>query len=411
MPQTPSSTSRIHSRRVIGLISTGHFLSHFYLLLLPPLLPLLRETYQVSYTQLGLAITAFSVVTALTQAPMGFLVDRYGARLILVTGILLEAIAFIGIGIWPTYSALVAGMMLAGLANAVYHPADYAILSASVDTQKMGQAFSIHTFAGYLGNAAAPTAMIFLISVFDWQTGVILCGIFGAVVGILIAVNSHILNDIAPNSATDPSATHQKKHGIALLFSAPILMGLLFFVGISLTGGGFNGFTVAVLNTLKDMTLQDAGIVLSVFLFAAPAGVLIGGWVADRTNRHAHFSALCFSVVAGVAFLIVSTPMPYELLLFTFACGGLFSGMVAPSRDMMIRSLAPPGAMGKVFGFVSTGFNIGSMIAPILFGYLLDQSQPQAVFWVIGIISLLTVGTVLFRGQTSPGQNVSVART
>ena len=131
--------------KVIGLVSTGHFVSHFYMLLIPPLFPLLRTEFGVGYTELGLAIAAFSLITGLTQAPIGFLVDRIGARKILIAGLALESLAFICIGLWPSYWMLVAMMALAGLANAVYHPADYAILNASVAHQRMGKAFSIHT--------------------------------------------------------------------------------------------------------------------------------------------------------------------------------------------------------------------------------------------------------------------------
>ncbi|MCH9673288.1 MAG: MFS transporter [Gammaproteobacteria bacterium] len=405
-----SGDSKNSTRRVIGLISAGHFLSHFYLLLLPPLFPLLRDVYGVGYTQLGLAITAFSVVTALTQAPIGFLVDRYGARTILVAGILLEAIAFIGIGIWPVYGALIGFMMLAGLANSVYHPADYAILNASVDPARMGRAFSIHTFAGYLGNATAPVTMIFLASLFDWRVGVIVCGAFGGVVGVLIALNSSVLRDAAPaSSGGSAEADGTGRRGMALLFSGPVMLGLLFFVGIAITGGGFSGFTVAVLDALRGMDLKDAGFVLSVFLFAGPVGVLSGGWVADRIAHHARFTAVCFVLVACAAVLIATVELPYALLVIVFMLAGFFSGAVAPSRDMMIRALAPPGEMGKVFGFVSTGFNIGSMVAPVLFGYLLDQSQPQGVFWVVAVVSLLTVGTVLATGGR-PSRAVTPAR-
>ena len=340
---------------------------------------------------------------------MGFLVDRYGARTILIVGILLEAVAFIGIGWWPVYGALIGFMMLAGLANAVYHPADYAILNASVEPKRMGRAFSIHTFAGYLGNATAPVTMIFLASLFNWQTGIILCGILGGVIGVLIAFNSKILRDVAPLSQHKHSDTPDK-HGLALLLSAPILLGLLFFVGIAITGGGFSGFTVAVLDALHGMDLKAAGLVLSAFLFAGPIGVLSGGWVADRIMHHARFTAGCFVVVGVLALLIASVALPYVFLLAVFALAGFLSGVVAPSRDMMIRSLASPGDMGKVFGFVSTGFNIGSMIAPVMYGYLLDQAQPQAVFWVVGVVSLFTVGTVLFTDSVRARRGVALSR-
>ena len=83
-------------------------------------------------------------------------------------------------------------------------------------------------------------------------------------------------------------------------------------------------------------------------------------------------------------------------MLFTVA--GLFSGMVSPSRDMLIRSMAPPGEIAKVFGFVSTGFNLGGIVAPAMFGFLLDRSDPGIVFEVVAIVSLATVFTVMTTG-------------
>jgi MFS family permease len=385
--------------KVIGLVSAGHFFSHFYMLLLPPLFPLLREIYGVGYTELGFAIAAFSVTTGLTQVPVGFLVDRYGARNILIAGIYLEALAVALIGVFPYYGALLALMVLAGLANAVYHPADYAILNASVNQQRMGRAFSIHTFAGYLGDALAPVTILFLATLANWRVGLVVCGIAGAITATLMLFHSVVLRDVGEHAGAKGHSKTAGRSGLALLFSAPILMGLLFFVCISLAGRGVNGFSVATLNALYDTPLETAAIVLSAFLFASPVGVLIGGWIADRVSRHDIVAALCF-VVSGLAiFTVAAVEMALPAIAGLFAIAGFCSGLVAPSRDMMIRSVTPPGEMGKVFGFVSTGFNIGGIIGPILFGYLLDHTDPRLVFWTVAGVSVLTVLTVLETGR------------
>ncbi|TFH51762.1 MAG: MFS transporter, partial [Lysobacterales bacterium] len=213
--------------KVIALISTGHFLSHFYLLLLPPLFPVLRDVYGVGFTELGLALTAFSLTTGITQAPIGFLVDRYGARGILIAGVALESVAIVLIGVFPVYSALVGLLVLAGIANAVYHPANYAIMNASVAKQRRGRAFSIHTFAGYMGAALAPVTMIALMNWTDWKTALIICGICGAAVALIMALNSEVLLDATSthvDSARHDGVGHHS--GLRLLFSLPILMGL-----------------------------------------------------------------------------------------------------------------------------------------------------------------------------------------
>ena len=386
--------------KVVALVSGGHFFSHFYILLLPPMFPVLRDVYGVGFTELGLAITAFSLTTGITQAPVGFLVDRYGARGILIAGVALHGVAMALVGVFPAYGALIALMVVAGLANAVYHPADYAILNASVAKERMGRAFSIHTFAGYLGGALAPVTMIALMGWTDWRTALVLCGAAGLVMAVILALNSRVLRDAtARRDGASPMEVTSGPSGLRLLFSLPVLMGLLFFTGISMTGHGISDFSVSALHLIYDAPLVEAGIVLSAFLFASPAGVLLGGFVADRTPHHDRFAALCFVVIAAMVFLVAAMDLSLATIAVLFAIAGLFNGLVAPSRDMMIRSVTPPGEMGKVFGFVSIGYNIGGIVAPVMFGYLMDNADPVLLFWGVGVMSLLTVVTVLATGR------------
>jgi len=386
--------------RVVGLVSTAHFFSHFYMLLLPPLFPMLREVYGVGFTELGFAITAYSLTTGLTQAPVGFLVDRYGARAILVVGLALKSLAFTLIGIFPAYGALIALMVVAGLGNAVFHPANYSILNASVEHERMGRAFSIHTFAGQLGNAVAPITMIFLISVTDWRNALILCGLAGGVVALVILMNSGSLAEARPLSGKENGdGGSVPKSGFKLLFSLPILTGVLFFVGISVTGHGINTFSVSTLTVMYEAPLTEVGFVLTACLFAAPVAVVLGGWVADRVQRHDAVAAGCFVIMAAAIFSVAALHLTLPVIAVLFAVTGLFAGMVSPSRDMMIRAVTPPGEMGKVFGFVSTGFNIGGITAPLIFGYILDHAAPGYVFWTAGAVALATVGTVLYTGH------------
>ena len=102
--------------------------------------------------------------------------------------------------------------------------------------------------------------------------------------------------------------------------------------------------------------------------------------------------------------------MPLLFVGIAFFVAGLLNGVVAPSRDMLIRAMTPPGQMGKVFGFVSTGFNVGGIIAPLMFGYLLDHSDASLVFWLAGVVALLSVPTVLvtgFQGRRSSARRAS----
>jgi FSR family fosmidomycin resistance protein-like MFS transporter len=396
-----TSSSPDSAARVIALVSAAHFFSHFYMLLLPPLFPLIRDDFQIGFTELGFALTVYSLSTALTQVPMGFLVDRFGARGLLIAGLMAESIAIIMIGLFPSYPMLLALMALAGLGNAVFHPADYAILNARVAAGRIGRAFSIHTFSGLLGAAIAPPLVVVLASYFDWRIALIVCGVGGGVLGMLLAFNMGALRDISTAGPTAHSANTNTKAGIRVLFTAPLLLAMLFFVGLAMFGRGINSFGISALEMAHPGSLSQVAVVLSAFLFASPIGVLLGGQIADRLTRHDIYVTACLLVFALCAFAIAAFAPPLVVTGVLFAIAGLATGSVAPSRDMMVRALTPPGQSGKVFGFVSTGYNIGGVIAPPLFGLILDHASAGMVFWAVGVFALLTVFTVLLTGQST----------
>jgi MFS transporter, FSR family, fosmidomycin resistance protein len=394
-----AATAPRHDVRVISLIGVGHFFSHFYILVLPPLFPLLRGELGVSYTALGFALAVLNLVTALTQAPIGFLVDRFGARYILVAGLAIFALATGLIGIFPSYTALVLLMALAGLGNSVFHPADYSILSASVKPERMGRAFSIHTFGGYFGFAAAPVVIVFLTELFGWRAALIASGAVGLVVALVLLANRGVLNGDIEQVRARPEPSTRGGGDLRLLLSAPILMALLFFVMLALAHGGITSFGVSALVALYDMSLVDANVPLSAYLFASALGVLAGGIAADRTNRHDLVVGACVVLIAfSIAPLGAFRPES-AVVIAAFTIAGFFSGAVAPSRDMMVRAITPKGASGKVFGFVTTGFNIGGVITPLVFGALLDLAQPRLVFWLVAIVSLATILTIVGAGR------------
>jgi MFS family permease len=391
--------ARPRDLKVVSLIAAGHFLSHFYILILPPLFPLLRGEYGVSYTALGLALALLNGTTALTQAPVGFLVDRFGARSILIGGLAVFALAIGLVGVFPTYPALLVLMVLAGLGNAVFHPADYAILSASVNVGRMGRAFSIHTFGGYVGFAAAPVTVVFLAGLFGWQAALMICSGAGIVVALLMLANSDVLLDDA--AARQARAAQRRRRGadLRLLLSLPILTSLAFFAMLALTHGGLSTFGVSALESLYGVPLVEANVPISIYLFASAFGVLAGGWAADRTRRHDLLVAACMILGAVTVAPIAALTPSLVLVSVLLGAAGFFSGAVAPSRDMMVRAITPPGASGKVFGFVTTGFNIGGLITPLIFGMVMDHSEPRLVFWLVAILSLLTLITVFGTGR------------
>jgi FSR family fosmidomycin resistance protein-like MFS transporter len=387
--------------KVIGLIGVAHFFSHYYIYLLLPLFIELKAEFDVSYTELGLLLTVFSATTGLTQTPFGFIVDRLGARKILIAGLAVEGVAFLSMGFASGYTTLMALMMIAGCANGVYHPADYSILSASVSNRRMGQAFSLHTFAGNAGFALAPITIVFLSALVGWRNGLAICGAAGiATAALLVFYSRHFRDAPKPSSSSGTDAAQGGRgNGVSLLFTPPILMCLLFFTLLSLGSSGLTSFLIVALGQLHGMEEKVATFALTAYLVASSVGVLLGGFIADRTTRHNLVAAVCFFSTAILIAAIGAFLLPGALVVVLMVAQGLMHGAIMPSRDMIVRSVTPEGAFGKVFGFVTTGFSIGGSIAPTAFGWILDQSHPEWVFYGVALIMLCSMATVFTSGR------------
>ena len=379
-------------RKVVGLVGLGHFASHFYFLVLPPLFPVLTEAFGVSYTQLGFALSVMAVTSAVVQTPVGFLVDRYGARPFLAAGLVLSGLCIIGVGVFATYEALLLLMVLFGLGDSVIHPSDYAILNKTVDPRRMGRAFSVHTFAGHLGFAAAPVTVIALSEWIGWRGALAACGAGGVALGAVMYMNGHLLGGDGRSAIGDPGRS--VSGGIALLLSTPMLVGFVFYAAIAVTGAGMTGFGITALHLHFDLPLAEAGAAVSAYLFAAPVGVMLSGWMSDRTSRHHTFVVVCFGVLAAAALAIAIATPRLAVVVGLFAIAGFFVGAVNPARDMLIRSMVTVAETGKAFGFVTIGLSAGAVVAPLLYGWILDHSEPIAIFWAIGAMALVTIVVV-----------------
>ena len=381
-PQQAKSDSAL---RTLVVISIAHWVSHFHLFVLPMLFPFLKARLGVGYIELGFALTVSGVVSGLTQAPTGYLADHIGARKVLLMGLALGGFALIMLGLHLSYSWLIVSAALLGLANSVYHPADYAILAAHMDEARMGRAFSIHTFAGVLGGAVTPAIMAVLVAAVGGLGALIVAGAVGPLVALLLVAVG----------LPDASAADRKLDGVRPpkqnVVTPTLIVLTIFFMLLGLSNAGISNFGVVALMSGYGVSFSSANTALTAYLAASAVGVLAGGFLADRTQRHGQVAAACFAANAIIVLVIAAIALPSLLLTAMMASAGFLGGVIAPSRDMLVRNAAPPGAAGRAFGIVSTGFNFSGILGPLLFGWIMDQNLPHWVFGASVVFMVLTV--------------------
>ncbi len=389
--------------QTLVVVSGAHLISHLHIMVLPVLLPLLKEHMNVGFFELGLALTTYNIVSGLTQAPMGFVVDRIGARPILVTGLLLGGLAFLLLSVTGSYGWLIVTAVLIGLANCVYHPADYSILTDNISEDRIGRAFSVHTFAGFVGGAIAPPLLLGIAAVGGLSSSLVFAGLFAwitAAVVFLVPGRQH-----AGERARSGRTMRNVDAGIAGILTPTVLGLTAFFTLLALSHSAMYSFSIVALMAGHGVSLPAATAALTAYLAASALGVLVGGVLADKTRRHGDVAAAGFALSAVAALAVATLTLPVPVLVGAMGLTGFLFGIIQPSRDMLVRKAAPPGSAGRVFGIVSTGFNIGGIVGPMLFGWLMDNGAPRWIFGTAVVFMVITALFAVFEDRRTRRQN------
>lgn len=390
--------------RAIGFISVVHSMSHLYQLALPPLFLFIAADLGMGYAELGLLMSVLYVATAVLQTPCGFLVDRIGGRWVLGIGLFLFA-ASLALFPWAAgfgYWAMAGLMIVAGVGNAVFHPADFSLLASSVRDERMGRAFSVHSVGGHIGTASAPPIMIALASLWDWRTALVAVGLVGIAIALLFPLFADAVRE-RRGRARGKGAAKDGAEGPnwRFILSRPMIALFLFFTCTSAASSGIINFGIVALAEVYGIAHALTSTLLTVFLVTGMVAVLPGGFLADWTKRHDLVLVIAYLSLAGSMILLGTGWLHLWIIFAAVAIGGTMRGLVAPSRDILVRQSSPAAAVGTAFAFVSTGFMVGNALTPGLYGWLVDIGSAQAVFFVSAGFTLLGLSTVFINRERS----------
>jgi MFS family permease len=388
--------------RVIALVGLAHGTSHFYHVILAALIPWLKPEFGLSYSELGLLMTVFFVVSGVGQAMAGFVVDRLGARTVLFSGIALLGVSAVLLSSAHSYVQLMLGALVAGCGNSVFHPADYTLLNQRVSKARLAHGFSVHGISGNIGWALSPLFLTFVAARTDWRTALLCASLLPLAVLALLVWNRHALR---PEPAALPAAGRSVGASDASAFGflklKVVWLCFAFFLISAVALAGIQTFAATSLVSLYGMSLGTATSAYTCFMFASALGMAYGGFLGAGSRNHDRIIMLAFGTAAVLALVLAAAVVPAWMAVVLMGLIGLVTGISGPSRDLMIRGAAPANATGRVFGVVYSGLDSGLALGSLLFGALMDAHHPAGVFVFIGIFQALVILTAVGVGSNT----------
>ncbi len=377
----------------IGLVSVAHGMSHFCQLIVPPLFPWIGAAFGLSNTQLGLLLSVYFIVSCGGQAVAGFVVDRLGPQQVLFGGLALNALAALGLAASPSYGVMFVFMALAGLGNCVFHPVDFSILNARVSAHRLGHAYAAHGISGNVGWALAPVFVVGITAATgSWRTALASVAVVVALVLLLLWLRRDSLQ-VAPAPKAVGHAVDDG--GFGFLRLPAVWACFVFFTVFAIALGGVQSFAPAAAGKLHGVPAAQVAICLSIYMVAAGAGMVLGGHLVRDPQRCVRVAATGFGVAAVVALALALGQWPALVVLLLFGVMGFGAGIAGPSRDLLVKAAAPPGATGRVYGVVYAGLDVGMTLAPLAFGAMMDAGLYRGVWLGIALMLMLLIGTAV----------------
>lgn len=399
---------------IIGLVGLAHGTSHFFHLMLPPLFPWLMQEFSLSFTQAGFLMTVFFVISGIGQALAGFVVDRVGARPVLLFGVGTLAASGFVLGLADGYPALVLAAAVAGVGNSIFHPADFTLLNRRVSPARLGHAFSVHGLSGNLGWAAAPAFMAGVASLSDWRVAAFAASGYGFVVLATLIARAHALDDrvaeglVAARPATDTTGPAGR---LGFLRSRAVWMCFVFFFLATGAFGILQNYAPAILHHVYRLPLALATAGLTSYLLGSAAGMVVGGFAAARHENSDVVIAFALGLAAVVALMLASAAVPASSVIALMAAMGFGVGMAGPNRDLLVRKAATAQfgktSYGRVYGFVYSGLDIGLAVTPVAFGPVLDAGGFSAALIGVAVLQIAALASALRVGRGARAAHAS----
>ncbi len=407
------------------LISSVHGMQHFFLRLLPPLIPIIAIQTGLPLWKLGLLITSQYAGSAIGQAPAGIISDKYDRRLFLPLGLAVAGIGYSLLLFTPLFGEsyisilgepfpikfifMAFALFVNGIGMSVVHPTGYPIISRNVRTEVKGKFYGMWGSASKLGDATGPAILGLFFLFFVWTDILLILGLIGIIYAAILYIGlgnydtSPLSSSLPKNISKNPTVSGSFPPRKEYLY--PLLAVFIFFTIYSFVATGVMAFLPEFIIREYSYTLtigsllitpeSTASFYLAALLFIGGLAQLLTGELVDRYDARKVIAIfVTFSVFFITLFSILSLN-PLLLFLILGAMGVSFWG-ISPARDSLLSTITPPEREGRTFGYLWTGIFIFSAFAPIVIGYIGDDLGLRVGFGILSLITLFSLIPILF---------------
>lgn len=395
---------------VILLITAAHYFHHQLTALVVPLLPFMRDGFELSYTQAGSLVSAFALSYGIGQLPAGWLADRIGPRYLLLAGISGVALAGILVGLSQSYPALIVFLVVMGIMGGGYHPSATPIISMTVPPEQRGRAVGIHLVGGSASHLVAPLLGVAIAGFLGWRGSFLVIAVPVLLLGVVVfivfgrftfadtparvsPIGAAPVGDAIPRGA-DGQLVDSRNPGTRRSAQVPFFVAMTAVVA-ALTASMIAFvplFLVDVLGVGESRAALGLALLYSTGLWAAP----LGGFVGDRLGPLAVFAVATGLTGPLIILFAINGSVVIAMVLLLFIGIALFVRMTV-SESFLVDAV-PAARRSTVLGvYFFAGMEGSGIVTPIL-GNLIDRFGFRVAFSVSGIVLMVALASLAVAG-------------
>ena len=374
--------------RSIGLVPLfilAHFGHHLLTALPIPLSPLIRNDFDLDYTQTGLVISAFTLSYGISQIPAGWLTDRIGPRIIITMGICGVAVAGLFVGLSYTYAMMIACLVVMGFMGGGYHPAAPPIIAASVEPEKRGSALGLHLIGGSASYFLAPIVAAAIAVNWGWRGSFIGLAvpamIFGIVFYLVLGRIEARKGKAGQKVIADPAGLSKpgRVRRLVIFIILSTSLNTIIFAVASFTPL----FLVDHFSVAEGTAAAAMAFLYSAGLWASP----LGGYLSDHWGRVPVIVAICLA--AGPVICIVNAiDSSTGMYVILFVLGILYFVRMPVSESYIVGKTSAKNRSTILGIYFFSGMEGGGVLTPIM-GYMIDRLGFHTSFTIAGVTMLL----------------------